>query len=621
MKPQSISKLLFLLPIGLSFSFSLISIPLYSQSTSGMATEFLEGLPSSVRESLEVQNSTEQEEALEKLFNSETSIEKNKVILSKLREQLKALEKSIAASENLSANTNGLERFGESFFRTIQSSFMPVNAPNLGGDYIIDVGDTFELMLTGKLSKQESMIVQRDGSISIPSMGKVFVAGKPLNEVEELVTSFVSTSSFGTNSFLTLSKIRDVQVLILGGVERPGIYTLSGGSSVLGAINVAGGISDRGSYRVIELRRDGEIIEVIDLYNIFVFGKYEFKNTLRSGDTIFVNPMTFQVPVTGGVNIPAVYEAIRGETISDMISFAGGFASSFAGYSDVYLSRVNTENQILETISVQEISSVKVVPRDSIKVPSYMNSIEPIKQVVLEGMVQRPGTYFISDGEKLSDIVKRAGGYKKDAYVYGAALFREEALDKEELYAQLNYSDTVNYIVSNIGKSGGSIGAGALNLLVEELRSRNLTGRVIADFNVRNLEDNPSRDITLEHNDRLVIPAMQKVVYMFGDFKNPSNFTYDPNLDISEYIELAGGLKESAYSEVIIIDPDGRTQTFERRFFVKAFASRSVSIYPGSIIYAPRDIGKLSGLAYAATISPVLSSLALTLASFNSITD
>jgi protein involved in polysaccharide export with SLBB domain len=586
-----------------------------------MAEEFLEGLPSSVRESLEVQNSTEQEEALEKLFNSETSIEKNKVILAKLREQLKALEKSMVASEGSSANSDGLERFGDAFFRTLQSSFMPVNAPNLGGDYIIDVGDSFDLMLTGKVSKQESMVVQRDGSISIPTMGKVFVAGKSLSEVDSLVTSFVTTTSFGTNSFLTLSKIRDVQILILGGVERPGIYTLSGGASVLGAVNVAGGISERGSYRMIELRRGGETIEVIDLYNIFVFGNYEFKNTLRSGDTIFINPLTFQVPVSGGVNIPAIYEAIKGETISDMISFAGGFSSSFEGYNDIYLSRVSTQTQILQTVGKNQLSSVLVAPRDSIKVPSYMNAIEPIKQVVLEGMVQRPGTYFISDGEKLSDVVKRAGGYKSDAYVYGAALFREEALDKEELYAQLNYSDTVNYIVSNIGKSGGSIGAGALNLLVEELRSRNLTGRVIADFNIKNLKDNPGIDITLEHNDRLVIPSMQKVVYMFGDFKNPSNFTYDPNLDIGEYIQLAGGLKDSAYSEVIIIDPDGRTQTFEKRFFVKAFASRSVSIYPGSIIYAPRDIGKLSGLTYAATISPVLSSLALTLASFNSITD
>ncbi len=610
----------YLLPLLFTI-FGLSPVLIYAQSTTGMATEFLEGLPSSVRESLEVQNSTEQEEALEKLFNSETSIEKNKVILSKLREQMKALEKSIAESEGISTNSDGLERFGSSFFRSIQSSFMPVNAPNLGGDYVVDVGDAFDLMLTGKFSKQESMTVQRDGSIAIPSMGKVFVAGKTLTEVEDLVTNFVTTTSFGTNSFLTLSKIRDVQVLLLGGVERPGIYTLSGGASVLGAINVAGGISERGSYRVIELRRGGETIEIIDLYNIFVYGNYEFKNTLRSGDTIFVNPMTFQIPVSGGVNIPAIYEAIRGETVSDLISFAGGFSSSFEGYSDIYLSRVSTQTQFIETINKSKIPTVLVAPRDSIKVPSYMNAIEPIKQVVLEGMIQRPGTYFISDGEKLSDIIKRAGGFKKNAYVYGAALFREEALDKEELYAQLNYSDTVNYIVSNIGKTGGSIGGGALNLLVEELRSRNLTGRVIADFNTKNLRDNPSIDITLEHNDRLVIPSLQKVVYMFGDFKNPSNFTYDPKLDIAEYIDLAGGLKDSAYSEVIIIDPDGRTQTFERRFFTKVLTSRSVSIYPGSIIYAPRDIGKLSGLTYAATISPVLSSLALTLASFNSISD
>ena len=587
-----------------------------AQSSSGMAEEFLEGLPQSVRGSLEVQNSTEQEEALEKLFNSEASLEKNKVILSKLRDQIKALEKNINETDGQKDSSDLIERFGSSFFRTLQSSFMPVNAPNLGGDYVVDVGDTFKLMLTGTLTKNEGLSVARDGSLSIPSMGKVFVAGKKLSDVESIVSSFVSINSFGTNSFLTLNKIRDVQILLLGGLERPGIYTLSGGSSLLGAINAAGGIASNGSYRSIELKRAGKKIEQFDLYDVFVFGNYESKNTLRSGDTIFVNPMTFQVPVTGGVNHSAIYEALPGETIADLISYAGGFTSSFMGYDSIFLSRLSTDAQRAEIISIKDLAAVKLRPRDAIKVPSYTNAIESIKQVALEGMVKRSGTYFINDGEQLSDIIQRAGGYKKGAYVYGAALFREAALNKEELYAQLNYADTVNYIVSNIGKAGGNIGAGALNLLVEELRSKNYSGRVIADFNLKNLRDNPSLNITLADNDRLVIPELQKVVYMFGDFKNSSNFTYDPTQSIKEYIDLAGGLKDSAYSEIIIIDPDGRTQTYNKRYFL---TSNSVDIYPGSIIYAPRDIGKLSSLSYVAAVSPVLSSLALTLASLNSI--
>ena len=103
---------------------------------------------------------------------------------------------------------------------------------------------------------------------------------------------------------------------------------------------------------------------------------------------------------------------------------------------------------------------------------------------------------------------------------------------------------------------------------------------------------------------------------MFGDFKMPSNVIYDSGFDIGDYIAAAGGLKESSYGEIIVIDPDGKTQIYTSKFFSR---SRDISIYPGSIIYAPRDIGKLSGLVYAATVSPILSNLALSLASLNSI--
>ena len=150
------------------------------------------------------------------------------------------------------------------------------------------------------------------------------------------------------------------------------------------------------------------------------------------------------------------------------------------------------------------------------------------------------------------------------------------------------------------------------------MRSRSYEGRVVTDFNLNNLKANPSLDIKLFDKDKIVIPEIQKVVYLFGDFRKPSNYIYDPSLDPKDYIKLAGGLKDSAYDEILVIDPDGKTH-----IFVSSFLSigNSVEIFPGSIIYAQRDIGKLSGLSYASAVSPILSSLAISLASLNSITN
>ena len=103
---------------------------------------------------------------------------------------------------------------------------------------------------------------------------------------------------------------------------------------------------------------------------------------------------------------------------------------------------------------------------------------------------------------------------------------------------------------------------------------------------------------------------------MFGDFKNPANITYTSKLKVKDYLEYAGGLKRSAYDELVIIDPDGKSHIYKTNLL--SFSS-NIDIYPGSIIYAPRDIGKLSSLSYVAAVSPVLSSLALTLASLNTI--
>jgi protein involved in polysaccharide export with SLBB domain len=105
---------------------------------------------------------------------------------------------------------------------------------------------------------------------------------------------------------------------------------------------------------------------------------------------------------------------------------------------------------------------------------------------------------------------------------------------------------------------------------------------------------------------------------MFGDFKNPANITYNSELGVEDYLGFAGGLKKSAYNELVVIDPDGTSHVYKPGILP---FKKDIDLYPGSIIYAPRDIGKLSGITYAAAVSPILSSLALSLASLNSISN
>ncbi len=300
------------------------------------------------------------------------------------------------------------------------------------------------------------------------------------------------------------------------------------------------------------------------------------------------------------------------ETIDDAIRFAGGFSQSFAGYNYVTLQKTTLKESRIINISIADFNKVNLTPRDSILVPYFTSNDEAIKYVTIEGSVNRPGQYYINDNETLDSLLKRAGGYEENAYLFGAALFRDSAIELQKQFAQMNYADTVNYIISGIGKPGVVLG-GSLDLLVEELRAQSYTGRVVIDINSER-----NRDILLNHGDRIVIPKLPDVVHMFGDFKNPANITYNSELGVEDYLGFAGGLKKSAYNELVVIDPDGTSHVYKPGILP---FKKDIDLYPGSIIYAPRDIGKLSGITYAAAVSPILSSLALSLASLNSISN
>ena len=582
-------------------------------ASSELDESFLEGLPPSVREQVEAANQVNKDEELDRLFRTDTSIEKNKFILQRLKEEIDALEQQISTNIN---TEQGLERFGLSFFRTLQSSFMPVNIPNMSGEYIVDVGDKFDIYISGEKSI-EDIDVNRDGSILIPDLGKIFVAKKRLSDVTKVVKAAASEKLIGVETEISLSSLRDMQIIVLGGVENPGIYTLSGGSNFLGAINVAGGISENGSFRNISIKRDGEVIQDIDLYDIFIEGKIPQDIFLRSGDIIFINPKELEIPITGGVNYSYIFEAKENETYADVIDYAGGFSTSFTGYDHIIVKKNTVNSKKTVKILLENLSKFKIEPRDSVLVPEYTAGYESQKSVSIEGDIIKPGRYSVNENDTLLDVLKTAGGYRQNAYPYGAMLLRKKSVEQEKLFAQLNYKDTLNYIVSNLGQSGSSVSTGIFDLLAEEIRAQNFTGRIITSFNINELETDPSKNVKVMDGDKIIIPTLQKVVYIFGDFNNPVTAKYLPKSSIKDYIKVAGGLKKSAHKNLVVIDPDGTTHLYKG----SSLLGGNVEIFPGSIIYAPRNIGKLDGVRYASAVAPILSSLAISLASLNSIQD
>jgi polysaccharide export outer membrane protein len=142
----------------------------------------------------------------------------------------------------------------------------------------LDTGDVLNIQLVGQKDTIDDYIVGGDGSISLEDVGKVIIAGMSLGEASSLIKAKINSAYIGTEAFISLSEIRDVNVLVTGNAKNPGIYTLTGNSNILHAISAAGGISEFGSYREINLIRNDKIVESLDVYKLLINGQYNLKN-------------------------------------------------------------------------------------------------------------------------------------------------------------------------------------------------------------------------------------------------------------------------------------------------------------------------------------------------------
>mgnify|MGYP003329824917 CR=1 FL=1 len=246
-------------------------------------------------------------------------------VLNKI-DQREEIEKPVyrRASTKIDKTESKTGVFGESFFDTMQTTFMPVNEPNMDASYILDFGDEIQVQLIGQEDSIESHTINRDGSINMAEIGKIVLAGLSLADASSFIKAKVDNAYIGTQAFVSLVRIRDINVLIAGNAFNPGVYTLSGNANMLHALNMAGGINEYGSYRNISLVRDGKIINTLDIYDVLINGNLKFNERLRSGDSIVVQRVGTSLSILSGVNRPSKYELKEDENLYDLINYANG---------------------------------------------------------------------------------------------------------------------------------------------------------------------------------------------------------------------------------------------------------------------------------------------------------
>ena len=594
------------------FSFMLSSFVIQAQM---FDESFLDSLPAEVRADVLARSENQNEEETFRASDVSSSVPQAEELVdlkARLEADLYELEQRLQSGEKLELEEE-LKLFGSDFFSTFQTSFMPINEPNPDSSYTLGVGDILEVGLTEPIKKLSEYQVRGDGAINLPDVGKVVVVGLNMVQAAELIKSRVKTTYIGADAFTSLAQLRDVNVLITGNAENPGIYTLSGNTNILHAISVAGGISEYGSYREINLVRDDKIIESLDVYDLLINGKYNLKERLRSGDVIFVEPRKSVVTIDGAVKRPARYELKDEQNLGDVIDYANGFKQT-ADIMNIYLERIldGTLKSIPITNSIQ-FDSIKQIDGDLIYIREH-----PFRTATISGAVLKPGTYKMAAGETLNDLVIKAGGFTDNAYPFGSVFQNKDAKVINEKAQELLYQEFLDNIIALSQQNISGLDITPIVGLTQEINNTEANGRIVVDME----DENARKALGIQAGDNLLVPEKTNNVYVYGEVSSEGSVMYVPNEGVDFFIDKSGGYKQFADNDSIyILHPNGETDRYSKRRNVFESQPRSgITIYPGSVIFVPRKIDSRAARTLAAqAYVTILGNLGLALASLNSI--
>src|SRR5579885_756882 len=305
------------------------------------------------------------------------------------------------------AGTTGevLPIFGASLFRNVPSTFAPVEQIPVTPDYIIGPDDELRIRVWGQVNFNADVRVDRSGSVYLPQVGAIHVAGLPFSSIEQHLRSEIGRVYRNFNLTVDAGQLRSIQIFVVGQARRPGSYTVSSLSTLVNALFASGGPSTQGSLRHVLLKRQGKTITDFDLYDLLVNGDKSKDVQLLPGDVIFIPPPGPQIALTGSVRHPAIYELRdNNTTLQQLLDNAGG-TSTVASSSRISIERIQDHNAREAMEVAFDTTGLATTLRDGdiLRVFSIVPRYK--KTVTLRGNTANPGHFAWHEGMKLSDLI------------------------------------------------------------------------------------------------------------------------------------------------------------------------------------------------------------------------
>lgn len=399
--------------------------------------------------------------------------------------------------------------FGHNIFSNKDLTFAPSENLATPENYKLGPGDEVIIDIWGTNQNTIRQTISPDGFISIEGIGLVYLTGMTVKDADKYMrkqlNKIYSVAGEGAQSDikLTLGALRTIQVNVMGEVKVPGTYFLSSLSSVYHALYRAGGFTDLGSLRNIELIRNGKKIVDVDVYDFIVKGQSPDDVTLQDGDIILVPTYEMIVDVAGNVKRPMKYEMKDGETVKSLLDYAGGFKGD-AYTKNLNLVRRNGREYQVYTVMSTEYETFSLMDADSLTIGTIIDKYE--NRVEVRGAVYRPGSYQLSEQiNTVGKLIDIADGLKGDAFTNRALIHRER---------------------------------------------KDLTLEVIA-VDLKAILNGSAPDVALQENDILFVSSIHDlqdlgIITVNGEVARPGTFVFAENMSIEDAIIQAGGLLESA---------------------------------------------------------------------------
>jgi protein involved in polysaccharide export with SLBB domain len=398
------------------------------------------------------------------------------------------------------ATGRALPLFGYELFAN-PSQYAPVVAAPVPTTYILGPGDELVLQTYGVVALAQTLVIDRNGRVNVPSVGPVQMAGLPFGDAEKVLATHIGKVYSNFTLSLTMGRLRSIEIFVLGQAAKPGKHVVSGLSTLINAMFETGGANSNGSLRNVQLRRGGKTIASVDLYKFLAQGDSGSDARLQSGDVIFIAPAGQRAAVLGTVNAPAIYELKEGESIQDVLGLSGGLPTLAAPQKAV-LERVDARRELAR--SVEDFALDEAGLKRKLKAGDILTIFQISPQiadaVTLQGNVAAPMRYTFKPGMRVSDL-----------------------LSDQRLLIPTSYWAQVNS-----GAASARPNRPEVNLdyaTIQRLDPVKLTTRIIAFSPIKALSKDRSEDLLLQSSD---------IITIYG----PN----EPGLETEDSISLTGEL-------------------------------------------------------------------------------